>query len=413
MQIIKRLQEDKLFLDVSIFSIASFVASTLNLVYQLAMVRLLGAQDFPQLSAILSLLVIISVPATSFTTMVAKFASNFHAQKKEEDIKFLFSRLFFHSLIAAFIFFAVLNIFRVQFKNYLHLNSLTPIFIFSCLVFLNFILPMLTGCLQGLKKFGWMSIGALVNGLSRLVFAALFVWLGWGLTGALNGFLISLILTIVVSLFAIRKYLSVNTKARFDLRPIYKYIIPVAGTYLCFMSLTNIDMVLVQHYFVNSEFYAVAQIIGKIVLFLPGAIAIVMFPHVSGSHAKGEEHLHIFQKSLKYTAILCVVAVMGFNLMPNFILKVLTGKFGPEYVSLSRLFSITMAFFALNQLMFLYQLSINNFSFLKSLIALTLLQVLLIILIHPTMFSVLGIMLFISLAIFAVNFKFIFAKNAE
>jgi O-antigen/teichoic acid export membrane protein len=147
---------------------------------------------------------------------------------------------------------------------------------------------------------------------------------------------------------------------------------------------------MVKYFFSPEEagFYSIAQMLGKVFLFLPGAISIVMFPRTSVLNAKNKDTASTLTKSLFYGAGLCIISVFGYNLFPSFVLTVLTGKAFPLSIGLGRLFSVSMSFFALLFILIWYFLSIKDFRFIKYLVSFTLLQIFAITLFHNNLFQV-------------------------
>ena len=171
------------------------------------------------------------------------------------------------------------------------------------------------------------------------------------------------------------------------------------------MGLPNMDMVLVRYYFRPGEsgIYAVAQMVGKIFLFLPAAISVVMFPRASGLNAKQNDTTAILNKSLAYAVILCILASTVYNLLPSFVLKVLTGKVLPESIFLGRLFSVSMSFFALLFIIVTYFLSIKDLRFIKYLIIFSGLQVLAIAFLHRNLIQVQWILCLNAILLFLIH----------
>src|SRR3972149_2017554 len=70
---------------------------------------------------------------------------------------------------------------------------------------------------------------------------------------------------------------NIEGDAPFSVSEVYHYFFPVGTTVLCFMVLTNIDLILVKHFFTPMEagYYSIAQIVGKIILFLPFPASVI------------------------------------------------------------------------------------------------------------------------------------------
>jgi hypothetical protein len=143
--------------------------------------------------------------------------------------------------------------------------------------------------------------------------------------------------------------------------------------------------------------------VGKISLFLPGAISIVMFPKTSGLNAKQNNTTPILNRSLAYAAILCVLFGLAYNLLPAFILKVLTGKVLPGSIILGRLFSVSMTFFALLFIIAAYFLSIKDLRFIKYLVVSTILQALAIVFFHHSLIQIQWILCINAVLLFLIH----------
>ena len=169
------------------------------------------------------------------------------------------------------------------------------------------------------------------------------------------------------------------------------------------MLLVNFDMILVKYFFtpLESGFYSLAQMVGKIFLFLPIAISMVMFPRTSAQKAKNMDTFSTLKKSLFYAFGLCIMACSFYNIFPSFVLKILTGKVYPESVLLGRLFSASMTFFTLSYILMLYFLSLKEFHFIKYLVFFTILQNLAIFIFHRSLLGVQIILCFNSMLLFS------------
>ncbi len=215
--------------------------------------------------------------------------------------------------------------------------------------------------------------------------------MGFYIAGALGAFLVSGLIGIFVAIPPLRSFLSFKAiKDGIKLKEFFLFLVPVAVSSFCFIALVSVDIILVKYFFkpVEAGFYSLAQILGKIFLFLPGAIATVMFPKTAGLKAKNMSTHSALNKSLLYAAVLCVIVNLGYNIFPSFILKILTGKIFDESIMLGRLFGVSMSFFALLFILINYFLSIKDLRFIKYLILSVLMEILAIVLLHRTLIDV-------------------------
>lgn len=420
--------KDDLIRHSTLMFLAGMVGSVFNMLYQLYMVRHLSPVDFGVLNSLLALMLIVLVPAGTLQTAVTKFISRFHAHEHWRRISSLLMKMVKIVLVLCVVVFLLFFFFRNTLSSYFHLKSSVPIVILGVLMAISVILPLGFGALQGLQMFGWLGFNGIVGGILKLGMGVLFVSLGFRVIGALSAFVVTNIVLIIIA-FVPLKYLimkklritysttsinEINSEVitddeKVNFFEIYKYLIPVAITYLSFMLLINGDIILVKHYFTPLEagYYSVAQMVGKIIIFLPMAITMVMFPKVSNLNAKGENTLPLLWKSSFITLMLCGTAAFVCILFPSFIIKVLSGETHNECIPLARLFSIAMTFYALVYNLLFYQLSIHKVFFVYPLAISAILQLLLIGIFHVSLSQVLYILCFNSVLLVVVNLSII------
>jgi O-antigen/teichoic acid export membrane protein len=182
------------------------------------------------------------------------------------------------------------------------------------------------------------------------------------------------------------------------------YLSPIAISNICFVWLVSFDMVLVKYYFSGRESgaYSLAQLVGKIFLFLPGAISIVMFPRTSFLNSTNSNTSAVLNKSLLYAFCLCLSAALFYNIFPSFVLRILTGKALGESIVLGRLFSVSMTFFALCFILINYFLSLKSCKFIKYLVLSVVVQFIGIVLFHNNLIQVQLVLCFNSFLLFVL-----------
>lgn len=389
---------------------AGSIGSFFNLLYQILMLRLLSKEAFASLNSVISLFVIVSVPAFAFSSMVTKHISTHNARQKYECLKATWQTLSRHALVCSLAFFTVVFLLKQGISDFLHLASAGSVVILAVIFFFTGVSSVVIGGLQGLEFFGWLAILTVLGGILKLSLSVFLVKsIPNGLNAALLGFLFPMLITILISSWPLRFLLKGIGQERIALKPLYVYILPVLLVNLSFALLTNIDMVLARHFFAHgAQDYAVAQMIGKIILSLPGVIYIVMFSRVAGLHALSESSVSILKRSLSFTFFLSALAALGFNLFPHFAFGLIAGPVSPQVILLGRFFSLSMLFFALSNVLFFYQLSIERYSFILPLILIGLFEIAAICFFHKAPLWIVCITLISSCALFLVNLRITF-----
>ena len=377
-----------------------------NLLYQLLIAHRMSGPDFAGFNSLLAIFMLISTPLTTLQTAVVKYTAEFNAQNQIKKIRALLSNLMKKILPLAIITFVIFYFLSFYIMDKLKIYSLSAGYILAVLLALSWIIPIFLGALQGLELFKWLISISVIGGALKLVFAFIFINLGFNITGALGAFLVASSIGIIISFFPLKNLFSLKLiEDGINFKDFFSYVAPVTVSLFCFIALVNFDMVLVKYFFSPFEagFYSIAQMIGKIFLFLPMAISIVMFPKTAGLNAKNMDTDSTLRRSLLYACSLCIIANLAYNLFPFFTLKILTGKVFAESVTLGRLFGISMSFFTLLFILINYFLSIKDLRFIKYLILFALLQPLVIILFHKTLIHVQFILCVNSVLLFLTH----------
>ena len=405
---------DQFTKNIIIVFLGTSLVNVFNLIYQLLIAHKLSISDFAAFNTLLSIYSLIFSSLGTIQLAVAKYCAEFKAKNELTKAKILLSGLFRKTAVLAIVTFLIFWIPSVYIMNILKISSQSCGYILAGALALSWIVPVLMGGVQGLELFGWYASAYVTMGALKLALAFIFIALGFNIAGALGALLASSLIGIIIFYFPLRHFLFLkNTEDGTDYKEIFRYLFPVATSYFCFFSLVSFDMVLVRYFFSpqNSGLYSLAQMLGKIFLFLPAAISIVMFPRASGLKAKNMDTIFTLQKSLLYTVILCIIASLVYNLFPGFILKLLTGKVYPESVVLGRLFSISMSFFALLFILISYFLSLGDLRFIKYLFVFTLLELFAIILFHKSLIQVQLVLCANAILLFFIHLTLVFKKS--
>lgn len=400
--------------NIIIVFVGTSLVNFLNLLYQLLLAHKLSVSDFAAFNTLLSIYVVVSSPLTTIQTAVTKYTAEFNSHNQISKLRFLLSDLFKRTSLLAISTFLVFWFASIYIMNSLKISSVSCTYILAILLASTWLLPVFAGGIQGLELFGWFSSVAVLTGVLKLGLAFILIVLGYNIAGALGALLASSLVGLIIYYFPLRRYISLAAiKEDINYKEIFIYLFPVAITYFCFMNLVNFDMVLVRYFFrpYDSGFYSLAQMVGKIFLFLPGAISIVMFPRTSGLNAKNMNTLSILKRAVLYVLGLCILSVLFYNFFPSLVLKILTGKAYPESIILGRLFSISMSFFALLYVFIMYFLSVKDLRFIKYLVLFTALQFFAIVLWHRSLIQIQFVLCINAILLFFIHLLLAYRKG--
>lgn len=401
---------DGFFKHGTIMFIATSVGNVINYVFHIYMTRALGPSGYGILASLLSLLVIISVPASSLQTVVTKYVATFRAKDQYGKIRYFLFRLMkkvFWYCIFAFIVFSLSS---GYISSFLNVPSRIPVIVLGTVILVSFISPIMYGGLQGLQSFKHLGANMMINAAMKLVFGVTLVAIGFGVSGAVAAFTLSGVVVFLLALIPLR-FLFYQKMDNTGLNPteIKEYFWPVVVAFLCFSILTNIDVVIVKHFFapIQAGHYAAAAIFGKIVLFFPGAVVMVMFPKTAELHTLERDSRPLLWKSLLTVAGLCGLITIGYFAFPSLIVSLLFGSRYLKSIPLMGLFGIAMTLFSVVNILLLYSLSVHRIKFIFFLAACTLMQVTLLWFFHSTLQTVLYVLIGCGFLLLMLNWAYV------
>ncbi len=395
-----------------------------NFLYHFFMIRFLPPIEYGHLNTLMALFMIISVPAGTVQTAVTKFISSFQVQNKYDRANRLLRHLLILMLIVGLAIFLLIVMGIPFISSFLQISSYGLIILLGAGLFFAMVIPIPWGGLQGLQKFGLLTLNLIMNSGLKLALGILFVFLGFGLLGAMGAIALSYGVTFFLSLIILGGYLRKKRESKLEqdveepdtayISEVYHYFLPVGITLLCFMMLTNVDLILVKHFFtpIEAGYYSIAQMVGKIILFLPIPVVMVMFPTLSSSEGQAKA-LRTLRRSLMIAFFLCAGAILLCFLFPSLIIRILSGKVYPECIPLVRLFCVNMTLYSLVLILLYYHLSTYRRRFLYPLIFLTLMQTGLILFVHKTLMQVLVMVGIVSACLFGVNFYWAYRPQGK
>src|SRR3989339_179687 len=396
--------------DGGILFIASILGGFSNYLYNIIIGRMLGPANYAEVTSLLSVIVIASVPSGTIQTVITKFVARYNAHNEQNKIQQLLKSVSNKLLIAGIVLFLIFILFSRLITDFMKIESIIPVVLLGIVLIPSAVLPVYRGALQGMQKYLDFSISGTLEVFAKLIFGVVLVYFGFKTSGAVLGFSLAGIIALLFTGIQLKGVLNKNIKGREVpdekiFQELFKYSKNVILNILCFTVLTNSTMILVKHYFLPEQagMYAGAEIISKIVMFLTGIIPIMVFPKPAALHAKNMDSKRLLLKSISVVFGVGVLFVLGSYLLGNYII---TGFFGEKYLESAGLLghlSIVMTMYSLYNIMSIYQLSINNYKFIYGTIILSIAQIGLITMFHNTLEQVVMIMIISSTLIVVYN----------
>ena len=391
-------------------------ASVFNYLFQVVVGRSISSIDYGIFNSLFAMVSIFTAPVSVVHIVFSRFIVNLSLSGLGK-VKSLFTKSFKIVLGLSGIIFLSGIIAIPLIKDFFHLEVTTPIVLVFITICFSMLFPIPFAILEGLHRFTRLGIGSSCTPLTRFFGALFFVaGLGWGVNGALLTAATAGAFTLGFGLWSLKDIFKVSSEPLPDgtFRDMANYSGPVFLSTTIIMILGTIDISLVRHYCSPEEagLYATAAILGRIALFLPGALITVLFPSAAKAHALGEKDGYILWTSLSFTAFLAFSVALLFNLWPEQFISLFFGDQHREAASLLKIISIAMAILSLTNVIASYSLARSDYAFLFPLVAGVTLMMALILTYHDTATTIAYIMLLSVSSIFIVAFaQLIFKIN--
>ena len=299
-----------------IFAMSLF-ASGLNYLFQIVSGRILDPVSYGELNSLFSVINILAVIGNSLGLSIVKYVAEMN-----DDIGANIRKIFKQcSLVAIPLAVAIVLIMTCL----MHYNIISSIFttisiISTALAFV------LYGVLQGKKKFFQVGIYNMIQPISKMLIGTILLLIGIHY----NVVFVAMTLGAVISMVYARKCINqelASTASSNDttIKNIYQYFMFTLISMICLTVFNNVDILLVRNYFTNEMVgqYSSAALFGKIILYIPQALTIMMVPIVAEHN--GNEKKTLF-KTMLYSLGLAGIACTGLFICKKLIITILMGE---------------------------------------------------------------------------------------
>lgn len=290
------------------------VSSLMLYAFNVSMGWLLSPSDYGILGVSIAFLHILSFCVESgFPRTVAKFLAEREEQGKASIFKTsLMANLLLGVALSASFYVIANKLFNLG-PAY---DSITPLI--AIIVIILSIGYVFRHALQGLFRLGRFGLTQNLRYLFQIVFAVVFIWLGWGVFGAFLGILIGASAILFFSVFFMRDF-RFWQQTKWTAPLVYQFGIPMLLGTLFITLMINVDILGVKFFLgstgISDElagYYRSAVVVARIPIVVVGAMMAALFPYISRYSKFGQERAYI-NRGIKYAFVfllpLCVVTV--------------------------------------------------------------------------------------------------------
>lgn len=312
----------------------TFLGNIFSYLFQFFSARMLGPKDYVLVAVLTSLVAIFGIPSSAIQTVISKNTTNLNVKKGGPAIKGLMKSSLKRMFLISFIIFLLYSLFSIVLSDWLNINYIY-LFLIGFFIFGSFSYPVMLGIAQGMKRFSDFGLNFLLNCIIKFVVGIGLIYLGLKIYGAIAGFLAGIFLAFLFFFYSFRDIIKSKTK-KFSIKIFSEDNLYPLLTMIIFVLLFNFDVVFAKAFFSDelAGKYSVVSLIGKMILFVISSIGTVLLPISSEKHLGGKNTNDVLKKTSSLALFICIVAMIGFILFPQFIISLL---FGNQYSSISNI----------------------------------------------------------------------------
>ncbi len=334
------------------------VGNVATAAFHLITARWLGPDGYADLAALLALVGIVSFPLAGAQFSVARGVAHARAANDEDEIRRIHRRYVASTTALGATATVAVAAAAIPISTLLDLDSSTTVLVAALAVLPGFVLPVIVGLIQGLQRFTLLATTQMAVPVSRTLLLLVAVGLDLGVAGALGANAAAFVATTCLFAWLLRTWLRKPSSVSAIAVRTKSVLVPAVGGILAFTSLTTLDVIVAKIALSDYEagLYGAASILGRLILFLPAAVAAVLLPRVASRSALGQETRSILLLSMGATAALALLATAFYALAPDLILRL---AYGADFVPAGDLlwkFGLAMTLFAVVNVVFVYDI---------------------------------------------------------
>jgi O-antigen/teichoic acid export membrane protein len=319
----------------SLMVLLTLVASATNYASNLIFSRVLSPASYGDLTALLALLVVLTVPTGAAQTVIAERVARHLANGRLDRVRYLIRYAIAHVSVVAIVVGTVYTLSIPLVVAVLDLQSAGPAIALAPLVTLSFLLPIALGALQGMDRYLAFGSMLLAIAVSRIAFGV--PWASTasgGSGGAIAGQALGVCVVLLGAAWILRGDLigrGTGAAASGLRRKPDMPAVMASLAFIGFAVITNLDILLAKLFLPSDEvgLYAALSTIGKVVMFLPAAVAVVMVPNAARARHSRRDAGRVLRIAAILVAVTTVVVAVPAGLEPEFVVRTM---FGAKYL---------------------------------------------------------------------------------
>ncbi|MGB1251016.1 MAG: oligosaccharide flippase family protein [Candidatus Promineifilaceae bacterium] len=318
--------------DTLFFLMATTAAYGFDYLFNLVSGRLLGPAGFSVIVSLAALGQLFVLGSRVIQTVTTRYVSEFRADNNRQKVAVFFNSALRRAIIGGAVLTGVLLLLSTPIASFLRIESIPPVVALLLSVWLMTFRPVIGGTLQGEQRFIPLGIVQMTQASMRLLLAAAFISLGWGVFGAMVALPIASFIAFLYGLYALRDLRTIQSTVKHDIpfADFFRYTSYASIGLVGFAVLINMDALLVKRFFEPeiAGLYGSAITLGKVVQFFPVAIVMILFPKASQRQAANRDPATVLPPAFGLITLVCVGVSLLYFAFPTQLISLL---FGAEY----------------------------------------------------------------------------------
>jgi O-antigen/teichoic acid export membrane protein len=348
---------------------ATLANNAIQLLFTVIFTRLLGAQGYGTLAALISAFLILMVTGQSVQVAAAREAALDrlgHPELLRATLHAWTRKL----LVALIVVTGVSILLRNQIAALIGVRDVPwAAAAIPATGMLWMLLSLQRGALQGMRRYRPVGISIVVEAAGRLLCGLLLFAVGLGVTGALLGTPLAFVLVALWLERELKRRVGPVQQGHGPVRTLRSLIgdgwAPIVGL-LLLAFLQNVDVIVAKHQFVGDDAgsYAAAAVAAKAVVWVALGIGLHLLPEATKRAAAGQDARPVLLRALVIIAAIAAPALLIFAAVPELLLRI---AFGPGLTAASGalpVLGVAMALLAVAYLAVQYVLALRKTRFL-------------------------------------------------
>ena len=350
----------------AVFFFGSVAVGALNYLYYPVLGRLLPPAAFGEIQVLVSLFLQFTIFLNVLTLITVNIAVNYKDTEKAHRMMVELEKLASYFALGIL---AVSIVAGEFLRSSLKFDSMLPFVALALAMTASIPLTFRSAYARGQKKFVVASVSQLIGAGVKIVFSAMLVVLGLGVTGAIFGIAAAQLMAFLYAArwaarLGFRRPPDTNYSTLPDLKlvlPELKYATVAFVGLLTITLMMSIDVIAAKYYFDarTAGLYAGIATVARIVFFLATPIAQVLMPMVKIDRP-AKENRTLLVKSLILTLVVCGGFVGVCALAPEPIIKILMGV---DYITNANILpplALAICIISITNLICMYYLSLRR-----------------------------------------------------